>query len=286
MSEKWLWRLLPKTPWGDRVFGRYRFYSRLGRFPENPPVRFNDHLFALKASGVGYDPLIQYLTDKEYAKQYISSVVGSNFTTETYCILRNKEELKTYVPDRFPCILKPTHSSGQQMICADRSGSLDREKLGRWFSINYYSRSREQNYRHLIPKIIVEEFFSKDGRTVPDDYKVFCFRGVPKFIQVDSGRFSQHTRNLYDTSWIRLPVTFVYPNSMKDDPKPALLGKMLHVARELSAPFPFVRVDMYSTESELRVGELTFFPKSATGSLRPAEAEFTLGKHFRCQNAE
>ena len=79
---------------------------------------------------MGYDPLIQYVTDKEYAKQYVSSVVGSNYTTETYRILRNKEELKTYVPDRFPCILKPTHSSGQAVICADRSGSRIVKSLG------------------------------------------------------------------------------------------------------------------------------------------------------------
>ncbi len=286
MKEKWRWKLLPKTPWGDRFFGRYRFYRRLRRFPENPPVGFNDHLFALKAGGTAYDPRIQYLTDKEYAKQYISSVVGNNYTTETYRILHNREELKAYIPDRFPCIFKPTHSSGQAVICADDSVSLDREELGTWFSIDYYSRSREQNYRHLVPKIIVEEFFSKDGRTVPDDYKVFCFRGVPKLIQVDSGRFSQHTRNLYDTSWVRLPVTYVYPNRTKDDPKPALLGEMLHVAQQLSAPFPFVRVDMYSTESELRVGELTFFPETASGLLSPVEAEFTLGEYFRCQDSE
>ena len=81
-------------------------------------------------------------------------------------------------------------------------------------------------------------------------------------------------------------MTYVYPNRMKDDLKPALLAEMLHVAQELSAPFPFVRVDMYSTGSKLRVGELTFFPESASGSLRPAEAEFTLGEHFRCYDAE
>lgn len=159
MREKLRWRILPKTPWGDRIFGRYRFYRRLGRFPEYPPVSFNDHLFALKASGMGYDPLIQYVTDKEYVKQYVSWVVGNNYTTETYRILRNKEDLKNYVPERFPCILKPTHSSGQAMLCLDRFEPLDYEELGRWFSINYYARSREQNYRHLIPKIIVEEFF-------------------------------------------------------------------------------------------------------------------------------
>lgn len=105
-------------------------------------------------------------------------------------------------------------------------------------------------------------------------------------IQVDSGRFTDHTRNLYDESWNLLPMTNVYPNRIKDDPKPALLGEMLHVAQELSAPFPFVRVDMYSTESEMRVGELTFFPGGAAVLLRPPEAEITLGEHFGCQDVE
>ena len=82
MSEKWLRRILPKTPWGDRIFGRYRFYQWLGRFPERRPVRFNDHLFALKTSGMGYDPLVQFVTDKEYAKLYISSVPGWEYVIE------------------------------------------------------------------------------------------------------------------------------------------------------------------------------------------------------------
>ena len=121
-------RLLPKTLWGDRVYGRYNFRRRLGRSPESPPVRFNDHLFAFKTSGAGYDPLIQFVTDKEYAKLYISSVLGEEYVTETYRILRDKGELKTYRPDGFPCVLKPTHSSGQVMICTDATVDLDREK--------------------------------------------------------------------------------------------------------------------------------------------------------------
>ena len=274
-------RLLPKTLWGDRVFGRYRFYKRLGRFPEEHPVRFNDRLFALKTSGMGYDPRIQFLTDKEYAKLYISSALGSEYTIETYRILRSVEELENYVPDRFPCVVKPTHSSGQAVICTDPSVTLDRDRLGKWFSIRHYLRSREQNYRHLVPKIIVEEFFSEDGRTVPDDYKIFCFRGVPQLVQVDSDRFSEHTRNLYDTSWNPIPATYVHPNREKDDPKPQLLGEMLDAARKLSASFDFVRVDFYATPTEIRVGELTFFPESASGKLEPPEAEFTLGAYFR-----
>ena len=273
-------RCLPKNPWGDRVYGRYIFRRRLGRNPEYPPVRFNDHLFAWKTSSACYDPLIQFVTDKEYAKLYISAIVGEEYVIETYRILRRKEELQTLNLDRYPCILKPTHSSGQILVCPDASTPLDRADLAKWFDVDLYRSKREPNYRHLTPKIIVEEFFSEDGRTIPNDYKVFCVYGAPKFVQVDGDRHSNHTRSLYDLSWNRIPAAYVYPNRERDDPRPALLDEMLDAARKLSAAFPFVRVDFYATETEIRVGELTFFPESASGKLEPEEAEFALGRYF------
>ena len=279
-------RYLPKNLWGDRVYGRYDFRRRLGRDPEYPPVKFNDHLFAWKTSGACYDPLIQFVTDKEYAKLYIAATVGEKYVIETYRILRGKNELQELSLDRFPCILKPTHSSGQILVCPDASALLDREGMEKWFDIDYYGSKREPNYCHLTPKIIVEEFFSEDGRTIPNDYKIFCILGVPKFIQVDGDRHSGHTRNLYNLSWSRIPATYVYPNREQDDPRPALLDEMIDAARKLSAAFPFVRVDFYATETKIRVGELTFFPEGASGKLEPEEAEYTLGAYFNDSDAK
>ena len=279
-TRKLLRQFLPKNRWGDRIYGRHSFRKRLGRDPVYPPVKFNDHLFAWKTSGACYDPLIQFVTDKEYAKLYIAAIVGEEYVTETYRILQRKKELKELNLDRFPCILKPTHSSGQIMVCGDDSAPLDRTELEKWFEIDYYYSKREPNYRHLSPKIIVEEFFSEDGHTIPTDYKIFCVHGIPKFIQVDGDRFSGHSRNLYDLSWNRIPAVYVYPNRKRDDPRPELLDKMLDAARKLSAAFSFVRVDFYATKTEIRVGELTFFPESASGKLEPEEAENALGAYF------
>ena len=287
MSRKSLMRrFLPKNLWGDRIFGRYIFRRRLGRDPEIPPVKFNDHLFAWKTSGACYDPLIQFITDKEHAKFYVAATVGEEYITETYRILRSTEELKQFSLDRFPCILKPTHSSGQALFCLDSSALLDREELCKWFDIDYYSASREQNYRYLNPKIIVEEFFSEDGRTIPNDYKIFCIHGIPKFIQVDSDRFLGHKRNLYSTDWDRIRATLLYPSKEEDDPKPVLLNDMLSIAKKLSAAFPFVRVDLYATATAIKVGELTFVPGSAGEPLNPPEAEFTLGAYFSDSDGE
>ena len=285
-TQKLLRQILPKNFWGDKLYGRYRFYKKLGRFPEKWPVRFNDHLFALKTSGACYDPLIQFLTDKEHAKQYIAAITGKDYLIETYRILRNREEIRNFFPDRFPCVFKPTHSSGEVLFCVDSSSPLDRRKLANWFNINRYERSRQQNYRYLRPKIIVEEFFSKDGLTVPKDYKFFCFEGIPKIVQVDAGRFSNQYQSFYDSTWARIPVVALYPGGDLDEEKPALFNHMLNLARQLSAPFPFVRVDMYATATEIRIGEMTFIPWGGTLPLQPPNAEFEWGALFGNSDAQ
>ena len=276
-----LLRYLPKNLWGDRVYYRYCYRRTLGRDSEFPPVKFNDHLFALKASGACYDPLINFVTDKEHVKLYIAATIGEGYIIETYRILRIKEELKEFNLDRFPCILKPTHLSGQTLVCLDSSTPLDRERLHKWFDIDYYLKTREHNYRYLVPKIIVEEFFSEDGRTIPNDYKIFCFHGFPKFIQVDSNRYSDHKRSLYSIDWNRIHMTFNnVPDREEDDPKPVLLDDMLNIAKKLSAAFRFVRVDLYATTTKIKVGELTFIPNGARAKFSPPEAEVTLGAYF------
>ncbi|MDE0146827.1 MAG: ATP-grasp fold amidoligase family protein [Rhodospirillaceae bacterium] len=224
------------------------------------------------------------MTDKEHAKHYFSSVVGSEFVIDTYDILRNKNELEDYVLRKLPCVLKPTHSSGQAIVCINPRDPLDRGVLAKWFEMNRYDVAREQNYRYLAPKVIVEELFSEDGHTVPDDYKIFCFGGVPKMIQVDTDRFTIQSQSFYDIEWNRIPVVALYPGKDKDEPKPILLDRMLELARELSAPFPFVRVDMYATTTEIRIGELTFIPWSGLLPLQPAEAEITWGAFFDDKN--
>ena len=79
-------------------------------------------------------------------------------------------------------------------------------------------------------KIIVEEFFSEDGHTVPKDYKFFCFRGAPQIIQVDTDRFSNQFQNFHDTGWNRIPVVALYQGKEQDDDNPVLLDRMLDLA--------------------------------------------------------
>ena len=193
--------VLPTTGWGDYVYTLISYVFRLRRIPRiTNPRLFNDHLLRLKLSRALSDPLRQFITDKEYVKQYIRGSVGEEYTLTTFAVLRTDVEIDRFTVDHVPCVIKPTHLSGSSILfCFDRDVRIDRHKMKQWLRCDYYRRSREINYRYLQPKVIVEEFFSTDGRTVPQDYKFFCFRGVPKLIQVDSNRFTAHTRNFYDT---------------------------------------------------------------------------------------
>lgn len=274
-------RYLPHTPPTDRLVSWVHFVLQHDRIPSSRhPLLYNDRLFQLKIDGTLADPLRQFVSDKEYVKQYICGVVGPEYVLRTYDILRNHEDVDQLRLTRFPCVVKPTHLSGPVLFCTDPTTPIDRGLMKRWLGANYYRHSREKNYKYLRPKIIVEEFFSEDGRTPPHDYKVFCFHGRPKIIQVDSGRFQGHTRNFYDTSWNSLSVTVKYPAKTPGDDRPADLGLMLDVARQLSRAFPSIRVDMYTIDRHVKVGELTNCPDGGSGKVLPADAEVWLGALF------
>lgn len=274
-------RLLPCNAWGNREVCRRRFLRRQGRRP-NPrkPERLTDHLYRIKTDGSLLDLLCQFVTDKELAKHYIESVVGPGYAPETYRVLRNADDIRDFTPDRVPCVLKPTHLSGPIIFHTDSDEAIDRDSLYAWLNKEHYSRTREANYCGLRPKIIVEEFFSEDGFKVPKDYKLFCFHGVPKMIQVDSNRFGEHTQNFYDLEWTRLPVTFGVPTGLEDDDRPRLLEEILDVSSKLCSPFPFVRVDLYVSETVIKTGELTFCPRGVNDLLLPPAADIELARLF------
>lgn len=275
-------RCLPKTAWADAAYAVAHYIARHRKLPQlRDPRGFNEHLLSLKIGGALSDPLRQYLSDKEYMKHYVSRIVGTEYVVETHRVLRNETDVKDLTLQQFPCVVKPTHLSGQVQILIRREDSVDPQVMRRWLRTNYYSQTREANYRHLQPKIIVERFLSYDGSTPPKDYKLFCFHGEPRFVQVDGDRFTRHTRNFYDVDWARLQVAMNYPTRAADDPKPRRLRDMLDIARELSKPLSSVRVDMYAIESELKVGELTNCHESAGSRINPKVADLWLGELFQ-----
>ena len=274
-------RFLPIGEFGDFLAAVGDSVVKRRRLPRlRAPRYFNDHLLALRADGSLRAPLRRYVTDKEHVKAYVTERVGVQYILGTYGVLRNNEEVDGFALERVPCVFKPTHMSGRVLFHTEPDAPIDREKLKHWLRSDYYRMTREANYRALERKIIVEEFFSTDGRTVPRDYKVFCFHGWPRFIQVDSDRFFHHVRNFYDLHWNRIPIEIGCPGKDEDDPRPRRLDELIEVSRKLSEAFTSIRVDLYVNDHSVKVGELTNCHGGGTETVRPASAEVWLGRFF------
>ena len=267
--------LLPQTRTWDKVYAFILFLIRHRRTPTKKMI-FNDVLYRMKTSIEILDPLRVLTTDKEYLKLYVRAVVGDQHNVPTLGIIRNKTEVKDY---RFPinCCMKPTHAC-HAVSFRTNNGYVDIKLLEGWFSLNSYKTDREANYKFLTPKIIIEPlvFQSPDIKDYNGviDYRIFCFNGVPKLILADIDRIGYNKRKCFDPQWNEVSFSIKVPQSDIEIKKPKNLSEMLVVAANLSKPFSFVRIDLYSDGSRVLVGEITHCAGNASSIFVPRESEY------------
>lgn len=254
-------RLIPNGRPFDHFVAIITFIRMHRRLP-GKKMLFNDVLYRIKTTDEIIDPLRVFVSDKEFVKLYVKAVAGDQYNVPTIKVLHTIEELKAF---DFPadCCIKPTHMSGK-VILRKQGSSIDFAEIEHWLKHRYYNHTaRETNYKTLKPKVIVEPLIF--GSSNPTDYKIFCYKGKPKLIQLDLDRYIEHTEKFFDPEWNEMPFTIHYPRSRRGVEKPKNLETMLEVARLLSSHFNFVRVDLYSNGEECLVGEITNCPGGASG---------------------
>ncbi|WP_034377728.1 ATP-grasp fold amidoligase family protein, partial [Dehalobacter sp. UNSWDHB] len=174
-----------------------------------------------------------------------------------------------------------THDSGGNVICKAKN-ELDiestRDKINRHLKLNYFYHGREWPYKGINPRIVCENYMVDESGTELKDYKIFCFSGEPKLIQVDYDRFSGHKRNLYDTDWNYIAAYIQYPTDANVIiKKPERLAEMLRLARVLAKDYPHVRIDFYLINSHIYFGEITFYHESGFGKFDPDTLGLEMG---------
>ena len=260
------------------VAGFRRHFSRWPNLVR--PRDFSEHMARLMLTRDGRSDLRARMTDKELVKDIVRARVGDAFVVPTLAVLRDMAAVDAYA---FPadCVVKPTHLSGHVIVRRDGEPAIDRTLVRRWFATNYYDRCREPVYRNLAPKVMVEQRLNDRERFVPLDFKVFCFHGVPAFVQVDEGRFVEHRRAYYSPGWRRLPFLMQKPSLDRPVERPRRLDDMLAAAARLSDGMSFLRVDFYALGDALKVGELTHFPEAGFTHFDPPVADRIAGRFFR-----
>lgn len=179
-----------------------------------------------------------------------------------------------------PWVLKPNHSSGQVLFGPDADTDVAKlEMLTRdWWRRTPLALG-EWGYSQAEPLLLLEERIPTPDGVPPVDYKFFVFDGRVELIQVNRNRFGSQTATFLDTAWNRLPVCWrIMP--VADEPRPAELETMLHMASRLGADWDFIRVDLYAVEGKVWFGEYTPYPGSGALRYRPRQFDIEQGRHW------
>jgi hypothetical protein len=274
-------RLLPHCHFiPDKIYLKikYRLNCKKKLDFKNPKT-FNEKIQWLKL----YDRKPEYtkMADKYEVRKYIADKIGGQYLIPLLGVWNKFEDIDfKQLPDQF--VLKCTHDCGSIIICKDKKiFNMDeaKEKINKCLKRNYYYGGRERCYKDIVPKVIAERYMVDESGIELKDYKLQCFNGEPKVIQVDFDRFSeQHKRNFYSVDWIYQPFSLLYPTyPEKIIPRPQSLSLMLSLAKELSQGIPYIRVDFYSIERKIYFGELTFYHGSGYEKFHPSEWDNILG---------
>lgn len=263
----------------DKRYLSWMFYLKCGyKLDWESPKSFCEKLQWLKL----YNKKSIYtdLVDKYEVKSIVSDLIGTEYIIPTLGVWNNFDEIDfDELPNQF--VLKCTHDSGGLVVVKDKRGLNKEEteaKIVRSLARDYYILARETPYKDVKPRIIAEKYMVDESGTELKDYKIFCFSGVPKFIQVDFGRFTNHCRNIYDVNWNKLDMKLLYPTDENVNiQKPICLDTMLEIASRLSTGIPFVRIDLYSIYDKIYFGEFTFFPEAGYEQFAPQEWNRKLG---------
>lgn len=267
----------------DKIFLKMLSRVRLNRkLNLSNPETFNDKLQWLKL----YDrnPLYTKLVDKYEVREYIADTIGKEYLIPIIGVYNEFSEINfNDLPEKF--VLKCTHDSGGVSIITNKDDlnyQLLKTKFEELLRRNYYYTKREWPYKNIKPRIICEKYMVDESGKELKDYKLFCFNGEPRLIQVDYDRFVNHKRNMYDSDWNFIPFSNQYPSDSNVAIKePLQLNNMLDLARILAKDYPHVRVDFYSIDEKIYFGEMTFFHESGFAKFSPEKYDYILGSWLK-----
>lgn len=251
-------RLLHWMP-DDQYLKLAYFFSMGEKLDLTNPKTFNEKLQWLKIND--RKPIYTTMADKYRAKAFVDKKIGEGYTVPVYATWDSADDIEiSALPDQF--VLKTNHDNASVFICTDKS-KFDLEKvkrsLAKSLKNNFYYQYREWPYKNIKPLVFAEKYLDMGDALI--DYKVMCFMGEPRYIQLNYVSPSRHFQDFYSPDWTLLDINqSAYVNSSKQQGEaPSQLTEMLELSRKLAKDTYFLRVDWFIAEGKLYSGELTFF---------------------------
>lgn len=241
------------------------------------PKDYNEKLQWLKL--YWQHPLVSRCADKYEVRNYVKECGCEELLNELYGVYENIEGIEwNNLPQKF--VLKTTNGCCTNIICNDKNKINKSEtlsKLDEWLKVDYGFHAAEIHYSKIKPRIICEKYIETKEGLLPNDYKIFCFNGTPKFVFVGLDREIKYKKVFLDLNWNNIDIIKEEELKKNDIKKPQCFEKMIYYAARLSKPFPFVRIDFYDCNNKPILGEMTFTPKGCIANDYKEDALKMLG---------
>ncbi|MEQ5754924.1 ATP-grasp fold amidoligase family protein [Providencia rettgeri] len=225
--------------------------------------------------------------DKYTVRQYVEDTIGKEYLIPLIkkCNYIKPEDFDS-LPNSF--VIKTSNGGGgNNVLLVEDKSKLNIieicDRFNSYISMKVGAPIDELFYDIEKPYIIFEEMIKHADGRLPSDYKIHIFNNNSKtniFIQVDTDRFGNHKRSIYDES-LKLQPFKIQP---KYDPVesnynfPDNMDKLILLSKSLSKNFHYVRVDMYNVDRKIYFGEMTFCHGSGWEPISPKSADLLLGK--------
>ncbi|MBO4825926.1 MAG: glycosyl transferase [Prevotella sp.] len=272
----------------DKKYLSFNYRMKIGRkLNWNNPQAYTEKVQWLKLNDIV--PEYTVMVDKYSVKDYIAQKIGPVYVIPTIGVWENAEDIDfSKLPEQF--VLKCSHDSGGLLICKDKA-KLNTEAVKKEFSkalkMRFYMEGREYQYKDVVPRVIAEQYIEQEDGGAPWDYKVLCFGGKAKLIEVHAGRYSdKHTQSFYDIDWKQTTISQGGEDTISKIPipKPACFDEMIEKSEILAQGMRHVRVDWYIVKGQLLFGEITLYDGSGLEPFTKYEDDLLLGSWIDINN--
>lgn len=249
------------------------------------PKTLNEKIQWLKLNNYNKNELVTKCADKFQVREYIESTGCGKILNDLINVWDSVDEIDwSTLPNKF--VLKVNHGCGYNIICNNKNELNIRKseaQLRKWLNEDYWKLRAEINYKYIPKRIICEKYIETENGLLPEDYKIYCFNGVPMFLMLCIGREEGRPKFYYfDRDWNMMPYTRdALENPDLKIEKPKGIDEMFVYAEKLSKPFPFVRADFYLDNGKTIFGELTFTPSAGLDINRLPETDRKLGEFLK-----
>ena len=247
------------------------------------------------------NPLFIELADKYAVKSFVES--RGVQTAKLYYVTDKPETIPF---DTLPeaCFIKANHGSLWNILCKGGEFYLfgNGEKFSDLNNISNFKLTREEciqqckiwlkstyskkewAYRHIPPKIMIEEVLFQRGGGEFKDYKFHVFDGGVKALSLVCPTYRRRNKILYlDRDWQAFKLDLhgeKIPDQVPE--KPDSYDEMVEAAEKLAKGLDYVRIDLYDTTRGIIFGEMTFYPSGGWPGTPTSDPEFNqwLGDHW------